>query len=117
MTGMQFIIKNLRISLILLLPFTAFSQSTYLPQGNKHAQLLDRLEIKFSRKADLNLSSAKPFSRKVAVRAAEDADTSADISLSAVDRYNLQSLLLNNSEWVRGDKRSFASRRSLWNTF
>jgi hypothetical protein len=117
MTGMQFIIKNLRISLILLLPFTAFSQSTYLPQGNKHSQLLERLEIKYSRNADLNLSTAKPFSRKTAVSVAEDADTSTMISLSTVDRYNLQSLLMNNSEWVKGDKSSFASRRSLWNTF
>src|SRR5690242_2791181 len=117
MTGMQFIIKNLRVSLILLLPFTVFSQSTYLPQSNKHSQLLDRLEIKFAGNADLNLSTAKPFSRKVAVSVAEDADTSAAISLSAVDRNNLQSLLMNNSEWVKGDKTSFASRKSLWNTF
>jgi hypothetical protein len=117
MTGMQFIIKNLRVSLILLLPFTAFSQSTYLPQGNKHSQLLDRLEVKLSHNTDLNLSAAKPFSRRTAVNVAEDADTSTMISLSTVDRYNLQSLLMNNSEWVKGDKSSFASRRSLWNTF
>src|SRR5215216_133078 len=117
MTGMQFIIKNLRISLILLLPFTAFSQTTYLPQENKHRQLLDRLDIKFSTNADLNLSTAKPLTRKVAVSVAEDADTSTPVSLSSVDRYNLQSLLMNNAEWVRGDKSSFASRKNLWNTF
>ena len=117
MTGMQFIIKILRISLILLLPLSVFSQSTYLPQGNKHTQLLDRLEIKFSGNADLNLSTAKPFSRKSAARIAELADTSTSVSLSGVDRHNLQSLLMNNSEWVRGDKNLFASRRSLWNTF
>ena len=117
MTGMQFIIKNLRILLILLLPPTVFSQTTYLPQGNKHSQLLERLDIKFSRNTDLNLSTAKPFSRKVAVRVAEDADTSTLISLSEADKYNLRSLLMNNSEWVRGDKGAFASRKSLWNTF
>ena len=117
MTGMQFIIKILRIWLILLLPFSVFSQSTYLPQGNKHSQLLDRLEIKLSRNADLNLSTAKPISRKVAVRVAEDADSSSSITLGNVDKYNLQSLLMNNSEWVKGDKSSFLSRKSLWNTF
>jgi hypothetical protein len=96
MTGMQFIIKILRISLILLLPLPVFSQSTYLPQGNKHSQLLDRLEIKISGNADLNLSTAKPFSRKSAVRIAELADTSTLLSLSSVDGHN---------------------RKSLWNTF
>ena len=117
MTGMQFIIKILRVSLILLLPFTVFSQSVYLPQGHKHAQFLDRLEIKLAHDADLNLSTAKPLSRRLAVRMAERADTSSIISLSNVDRYNLQNLLMNNAEWVTGDKSSFSSRRSLWNTF
>ena len=117
MTGMQFIIKNLRRSLILLLPFAGISQTTYLPQGNKHAQLLERLEIKFSNNPDLNLSTAKPFSRRTAVQVGEFADTSSLISLSAVDRYNLRHLLMNNSEWVKGDKSSSASRKSLWNTF
>jgi hypothetical protein len=117
MTGMQFIIKILRVSLILLLPLTVFSQTTYLPQGNKHSQLLERLEIKFSHDAGLNLLTAKPISRKFAARIAEDADSSTSISLSGVDRYNLQSLLMNNPEWVKGDKSPFASRKSLWNTF
>lgn len=114
---MQFIIKNLRRSLILLLPFAGFSQSVYLPQGSKHTQLLERLEIKFSRNPDLNLSIVKPLSRRVAVQVAEDADTSSLILLSPVDEYNLHSLLMNNSEWVKSDKNSFASRKSIWNTF
>src|SRR5687767_2348146 len=117
MTGMQFIIKNLRRSLILLLPFAGFSQSVFLPQGNKHTQLLDRLEIKFSHNPDLNLSVAKPLSRRLAVQVAEDADSSSLILLSNVDEYNIHSLLMNNSEWVKGDKSSFVSRKSIWNTF
>ena len=116
MTGMQFIIKILRGSLILLLPFSGFSQTTYLPQGDEHGQLLDRLEIKFSKNPDLNLSVAKPFSRRTAVRMAEEADTSSLVALSRVDKSNLHSLLMNNEEWVKGDKSSFKSRKSLWNT-
>ena len=116
MTGMQFIIKILRGSLILLLPFAGFSQTTYLPQGDKHAQLLDRLEIKYSKNPDLNLSVAKPFSRRMAVRLSEAADTSSLVTLSPIDKYNLHSLLMNNTEWVKGDKSSFASRKSIWNT-
>lgn len=42
---------------------------------------------------------------------------SSGIALSPVDEYNLLSLLMNNSEWVKGDKSLFESRRPLWNTF
>lgn len=120
MTGMQFIIKILGSLLILLLTLTADAQSLYLPQGNKHSQLLDRLEIKMQTNPLLNVSTAKPLTRKLAVEAAETADSLTKIDqlhLSIVDRYNLQSLLMNNSEWVTGDQSYFASKKSLWNTF
>ncbi|RYG42712.1 MAG: hypothetical protein EOO01_22575 [Chitinophagaceae bacterium] len=116
MAGLQFIIKNTRILFIFLVPFSALSQSTYLPQGSKHSQFLERLEIKLGTNPDLNINVAKPFSRKIAVQSAEMADSAAGISFSAADRYDMQSLLMNNSEWVHGDKSSFASKRSLWNT-
>lgn len=115
MAGLQFIIKNTRNLLILLLPVAAFGQSTYLPQGSKHAQFLERLEIKLGHNPDLNLNIAKPLSRKLVVREAEMADSSGEISYSKADRYNLQSLLMNNSEWVTGDKSVFNSRKNLWN--
>lgn len=120
MTGMQFIIKILGSLPILLITLTAGAQSLYLPQGNKHTQILDRLEIRMQTNPLLNVSTAKPLSRKLAVEAAEAADSLSRIDqlqLSAVDRYNLQSLLMNNSEWVTGDKSYFASKKSLWNTF
>jgi hypothetical protein len=37
--------------------------------------------------------------------------------LSNTDRATLQSLLMNNSEWVRGSKTGFQSRHPVWNTF
>src|SRR5215212_5338402 len=114
---MQFIIKNLRRSLILLLPFAGFSQTTYLPQGTKHAQLLERLTIRLATNRDLNLSTVKPFSRKDAVAIVESTDTSFLTTLSVGDRYNIKSLLMNSSEWVKGDKNSFSNSKSIWNTF
>lgn len=116
MAGLQFIIKNTLNLFILFFPFLALGQSTYLPQGNKHAQFLERLEIKLGHNPDLNMNIAKPFSRKVAVEQAEIADSAGEISFSDADRYNLQSLLMNNSEWVTGNKSSFNSRKPLWNT-
>ncbi len=81
--------------------------------------MLDRLEIKLQSNTGLNVSTVKPLSRKLTVEAGELADSLANInelSLLDVDRYNLQSLLMNNSEWVSGDKSSFESKRPLWNT-
>ncbi|MEO8583190.1 MAG: hypothetical protein ABI415_05300 [Flavitalea sp.] len=98
----------------------AHGQSTYLPQNNKHSQLLERLEIKLGINSNLNLSAAKPFSRRFAVEAAENADSLLHINevpLSPSDDYNLQSLLMNNSEWVTGDQSSFKSKHPVWNTF
>lgn len=117
---MQFIVKILARLSILFLPLLGFSQSTYLPQGSKHQAFLDRLEILLQNNIDLNVSTVKPLSRRFAVRAAEYADSLQKANgnlLSKVDEYNLQSLLMNNSEWVQGDKSGFVSKKSIWNTF
>lgn len=115
---MQFItnriLKNTGL-ILCLLPFCSGAQSLYLPQGSKHSQLLDRLEIKLQTNNGLNLNTIKPFNRKLVTEVAETTDSLNELSLSQVDRYNLQSLLMNNSEWVHGDKSSFASRKPLWN--
>lgn len=117
---MQFIIKTLPVCFILFLPIIAISQSTYLPEGHKHQQLLDRLDIKLQRNADLNVLTPKPISRKIAVRIAEEADSMglADPGLlTDVDVYNIHNLRMNNSEWATGDKSSFQSKKPLFNTF
>ena len=106
--------------MILFLPCFASSQSTYLPQGHKHQQLLERLEILLEKNPDLNVATTKPLSRRIAVRIGEYADSVQNVSgslLSQVDQHNLQSLFMNSSEWVTGDKTEFASKKSLWNTF
>src|SRR5687767_4924634 len=118
---MQYIIKTIVPLLFLLIPFGLFSQSTYLPQGSKHQTLLNRLEILMQKSDDLNLTTAKPFSRKIAVRIAESADSMQKAGgnlLSRVDEYNLRSLLMNNSEWVTlSDTSDFYSKKNIWNTF
>ncbi|HEY4150787.1 MAG TPA: hypothetical protein VGM41_17735 [Chitinophagaceae bacterium] len=120
---MQF--KKTTISwLIFILPLFTTAQSTALPQGYKQSHLLDRLEILLQDNPDLNFSAQRPFTRKMAVKAAELADSLDKTHpyddfyhLSEVDKHNIQDLLMNNSEWVSGDKSSFASKKPLWNTF
>ncbi len=117
---MQYIIKTIAPLSFLLFPFFLSAQSTYLPQGNKHQPLLNRLEILLQRNNDLNLATVKPLSCKTAVQIAEYADSIQKAGgnlLTSVDEYNLQSLLMNNSEWVTGDKSSFAGKKSWWNVF
>lgn len=116
--------KTLVRLFIFIFPFQLAAQSTNLPQGTKHQHFLDRLEILLEDDSALNFSTMKPFSRRVAVEVAEEADSLSKkypmdefYHLSKVDRYNLQSLLMNNQEWVRGSKDSFQSKKSLWNTF
>jgi len=117
---MQYIIKTFARIFLLFVPVIGLSQSTYLPQGHKHQQLLERLEILLQRNPDLNVATTKPLSRKIAVRIGESADSLHQVSgnlLSPVDEYNLESLFMNNAEWVQGDKSEFTSKKSLWNTF
>jgi len=117
---MQFIVKTLASIAILISPFIVLSQSTYLPQGNKHQQFLNRMEILMQRNPDFNVTTVKPFNRSLAVRGVEAADSldkASVLHLSKVDRYNLRSFLMNNSEWVTGDTSDFYSKTSLWNTF
>lgn len=117
---MQYIIKTIAALLLLVFPLISFSQATYLPQGYKHQQLLDRLEILLQRNNELNMNTVKPLSRRTAVRIGEMADSlqaSGSLLLTPVDQYNLRSLLMNNSEWVTGDKSDFASKKPIWNTF
>ncbi len=112
---MQFIAKSILRLSVLLFPVVSLAQSSYLPQGNKHQVLLDRLEIKLQNNTDLNLSTLKPLSRRIAVRAGEYADSVQKAGgnlLTVVDQYNLKGLFMNNSEWVQGDTTGFASKKT-----
>ena len=107
------------IFLILLLgPALAFCQSTYFQQGSKENILLERLEIKAQKDTVLNFSFIRPFNRKWWVNRLEaiKADSIA-VSLTPVDKYNIDRSLLNNLEWVTRDKENMKSKKDLWNTF
>jgi len=112
------------LGFVLWLAVPGRAQSTFLPQGSKFDHFLDRLEILQQTDPDLNISTAKPIGRRLAVRVAEMADSLHNFypyddlyHLSRVDRANLSSLLMNNIEWVRGRKDTFLSKKPLWNTF
>ncbi|MEO6684117.1 MAG: capsule assembly Wzi family protein [Ginsengibacter sp.] len=96
------------------------AQTTFLPEDSKEYQLMDRLEIKYGKNTDLIFSTLKPYSRRSLVQQAEWIDSInrlESIGLTAVDKYNLHSLLMNNSEWVTGSKESFQSKKPILKNF
>lgn len=128
------ILKCLSVLLVFICPFISPAQTTYLPEGSKEYQFIDRLEIKQGNFTDLNYSTIKPFSRKAIVSEAEYFDSArlgystsltgedtrkqwVGLNLTKIDEYNLHSILMNNSEWVTEPRESFLSRQPILKTF
>jgi hypothetical protein len=129
---MQIIKSFIRLASFVL-PVFSFAQSTYLMQGSKEYQFIDRLEIKQGVNTDLNFSTLKPYSRKAIVSQAEYQDSArmgytdslgqdrykpwTDLNLTSIDKYNLHSLLMNNTEWVTGPREDFSSTKPILKSF
>ncbi|MBL0055816.1 MAG: hypothetical protein IPP31_06380 [Chitinophagaceae bacterium] len=127
------IIKSLVKTLFFVCPAIAHAQSTYINQGAKDNHFVDRLEIKQQKNTHLNFSTLKPYNRRAIVQQAEFIDSARlgytdstgkdkyaewyDQGFSAVDEYNLNSFLMNNTEWVTGRREGFNSKRPILKTF
>ncbi len=115
------IIKTLRIFLILLVPAISFAQSSHIPLGSKDYNLVDRLEI-MSGDPELMFSTIKPLNRRRTVAAVEKLDSAfraggaGSMKLSAVDQYDINSMLVRNMEWST-PRESFKSKKSLGKYF
>jgi hypothetical protein len=99
------------------------AQTTWLPLWAKEQWLLDRMEIKLQRNNDLNLSTVKPYMRKLYV---ELADSLAGINytgqhpLTETDRFNLHRFRANSSEFSGASdsaRQAWQSRRPWGNSF
>ena len=114
---MQFKKSFVRL-LLILFPLASAAQTTYFPQGDKANILIERLEIKRKNDSTLNFSKIRPFSRQVIINNINQWSKSAEktITLSKVDQYNLNSLLMNNIEFL-ADKSQFKSRKPLAKRF
>ncbi len=106
---MQFKQTLVRLALILF-PLTLFSQTTYIPFGDKAYTLIDRLEIK-SKDSALSFSKTKPFSRAQIVQFIWEYYHRNDSNrLSKVDLYNVDRFLMDNLEFVP-ERGNFKSRK------
>ena len=124
------IIKSLGTLFVFICPFIVRAQISYLPEGSKEYQFVDRLEIKLGKSTNIVYTTIKPYSRKAVVQEAEFIDSLGRenaaagsmakweaLNLSAVDEHNIHSILMDNSEWVSGAKQSFLSKRPFLKNF
>jgi hypothetical protein len=99
------------------------AQITYLPNSSREYHLLDRLDIKNIDSGSFNLFSPKPTSRKTAVQYGQFLDSvlkkrnSEFYDLSPVDRYNLDKLEMNNTEWLRTPTKKYNSKKPVADHF
>lgn len=120
------IIKSLLKLSFFICPVFATAQTTFIQQGDKAYQLLERLEIKAKTNGSLNFSNLRYFSRKAVMlevqtidsfNKSKTADAKDASKLTAIDEYNLERFYMNNAEWYNGNKESFNSRKPWFNTF
>src|SRR5207248_28255 len=97
--------------IVFVFPVFSIAQSTVLMEGNKASHFLERLDIKQQSNYDLILSIDNPLERKLVAKVAQEADSlnklfpgNLSYALSKVDQYNLNSALINNIEWLNGNK-------------
>jgi|CXWL01.1.fsa_nt_gi hypothetical protein len=110
--------KTLVRLLLFLFPLASAAQTTYLQQGDKANILIERLEIKLKNDSALNFSKTRPFSRQsILANINQWAKPGINnLKLSKVDQHNLNSLLMNNLEFV-ADKDKFKSRKPIGKRF
>lgn len=115
--------KYLVSSLLLVVSsFGACAQSDDITLGSKEYTILDRLDILLQNDSILSLNTVKPLNRAVFTKRVEYIDSlnkagKLPFKLSAADRSNVYSFLMNNREWTSISQDSFLYRKPLFNTF
>ncbi len=107
-------------TILIILSITSYSQSSYLPQGDKQNILLERLEIKAGTDSVLNFSKTRYFNRqKYVVNGVRNYLQHHDESgLSRVDQHNLRSLYMSETEWLNEEERArYQSRKPILKRF
>lgn len=126
------IIKSLLTMFVFISPLMIQAQTTYVPEGRKEYDIIDRLEIKQGTNNSILFTGVKPYSRRFLVQESTFLDSAGTalsssltndnsewkgLNLTKIDEYNLHSILMDNSEWVSGSKESFLSRKPILKSF
>lgn len=139
------VIKTLGSCLVLCMPFLGMGQTNWIPQGSRQEQLLDRLDIKLSAEPGLRFNTIKPFSGKrwaaflqqLQLAGGETGTWNSETlqknellqdiapfegiapkrALSSIDRHNINSALMQNSEWLQEVSAAFLAKKPILKTF
>ena len=111
--------KTLPRLLLILFPFAATAQTSFLPQDDKANILMERMEIKSRPDSFFSFSKTRPYSRLHVVNAVSHyIEQKGNKSLSKADAYNAQRVLMNNLEYLpAADRVKFASKKPILKNF
>jgi len=109
------VIKSAFSFLVLCIPAAVSAQTNWMYQGTKDYILLDRMDIKMQQNKWLRFNKDRAFPGKWLVYGLEDADSLG--VLTPVDRFNMQSALMSNSEWLDEVPEYAVSKKPWFNTF
>ena len=93
------------LGVLIIMGSKSFGQSSFVMLGSKEYSVLDRLQIKLGKDSLFTFSAIKPYSRKQVTEQLEHVNQLAEegkISLSKVDKYNIELCLKENFEYRKG---------------
>ncbi len=93
------------LAILFSIGIDSFGQSGFVMLGSKEYNVIDRLQIKLGKDSLFNFSDIKPYSRKQVTEQLEHVNQLAEegkISLSKVDKYNIELCLKENFEYRKG---------------
>lgn len=103
---------------ISVLAVSVSAQTTYLQLGQEDYQLFDRFETKSGKLSTDIFTTVKPISRRGAVNFLEGIRREGDsISLSDIDRYNIDHAISVSGEWASNGDGAISSRKPWFKTF
>ncbi len=102
--------------------FFAEAQTDFIGLSDKQYQLLNRLDIKLRNDSVIGFTADKPYNRKEITQRVETLFSAgqmnaAGIEFSAIDKYNIRNLLMNNAEFTKNFSDSFTYAHPLLKTF
>lgn len=95
-----------------MMPLYSIAQTDNIELSDKQNRLIDRLDIKLRNDSVLRFTTVRPWGRKRATERVERIDSldkagALEGVLTPVDRYNIRSMMMNNSDWTTNYRDSF----------
>jgi hypothetical protein len=109
------IIKSFFKFLIFILPLHSMAQSTFLPQGSREYNYIDRTEILNGNLSDVLFTGIKPFSRKKVIQQMSPSDSNKTELLLAYPEQ--EAIFKNNIEWIGTKEMYYKSQHPVLKNF